>query len=306
MEPSPLIVDLRAVDAARPDPPGEYALQITAALVRVTPHLTVTVLEPGYQGTVPAFGTLLTPAGGTPRPGRRCITALHEVAGLERPLAGLADRFRAAFVLNRSERVLVPSTFAAEALGRHLRAGPAKVQVVLPGVEPAFRRSSREEAARLRRELGLPERYLLAYGDQDLAVRAFAAAHVPSGAGLIDAERLSPTRDQLAPLLSGATGALFCQPRASGAMRALQAMACGTPPVVPADGAFPEVVRDGGLTIPLPTSPSRSGAGLRAWTDAISALYRSDALRTQLSRRGRELAAQLTAERAARAVAGLL
>lgn len=301
-----LIVDLRAVDAARPDPAGEYALQITTALVRVTPHLDVTVLEPGYRGPMPTSGTLLMPAGGTPRPGHRCITAIHDVKGLERPLAGLAGRFRGAFVLNRSERVLVPSTFAADALGRHLRGGPAKVHVVLPGIEPSFKRSSRDEAARVRQELGLPERYLLAYGDQDLAGRAFAAARVPCDAGLIDADRLSPTREQLAPLLSGAGGALFCESRACGAMRALQAMACGTPPVVPDDGAFPEVVRDGGLTIPMAPSPSQGRAGFRAWTDAISALYRSDALRAQLSGRGRDLAQQLTAERAARAVAGLL
>lgn len=301
-----MIVDLRAVDAVRPSPAGDYALQITAALLRVTPHLEVTVLEPGYRGSIPPAGTLLLLAGGTPRPGLRCITAVHELGELERPLLGLADRFRRAFVLSRSERVLVPSTFAAETLVRQLRAEAEKVQVILPGVELDFRRSSREEAARLRRELGLPERYMVAYGDQGLAGRAFAAATVPTGAGLVDGDRLQPTRQQLPPLLSGAVGVLLCQSRAAGAMRALQAMACGAPPVVPDDGAFPEVVRDAGLTIPAQTRGAPVRAGQPAWSEAISALYRSHSLRAQLSGRGRELAAQLTADRAARAVAALL
>jgi len=117
-------------------------------------------------------------------------------------------------------------------------------------------------------------------------------------AGLVDADLLRPTRDQLPALLSGAVGVLFCQSRQGCAMLALQAMACGAPPVVPDDGAFPEVVRDGGLTIT---------AGRPAdWADAISALYRSGALRMQLSGRSRELAAQLSAERAARSIAALL
>ena len=75
-------------------------------------------------------------------------------------------------------------------------------------------------------------------------------------------------------------------------------MACGAPPVVADDGAFPEVVRDGGLTV-------RAG-NLADWSEAISALYRSRPLRMQLSARGRELADGFSAERAARRVLELL
>ena len=67
---------------------------------------------------------------------------------------------------------------------------------------------------------------------------------------------------------------------------------------MPDDGAFPEAVRDAGLTV-------RAG-NLADWSEAISALYRSRPLRVQLSARGREIAAGLTAERAARKVLGLL
>ncbi len=292
-----MIVDLRSVDPVRPDPPGEYALQLVGALVRITPHLDITVLEPGFTGPVPSEGTLLMPAGGRPRPGQRCITAVHEVASL-RP-GRLAARFRAAFAVSRSEIVLAPSTHGAQMLTRYLRADSAKVRVILPGIDAGLARTSREETEQLRRELGLPARYLLAFGDQAQARQAFSAATVPrEQAGLVDADGLNPTREQLPALLSGALGVLFCQHRLSCGMLALQAMACGAPPVVPDDGAFPELVRDAGLTIPA-GSP-------QAWPEAISALYRSAPLRMQLSRRGRELAAELTAERAARSLAALL
>jgi glycosyltransferase involved in cell wall biosynthesis len=75
-------------------------------------------------------------------------------------------------------------------------------------------------------------------------------------------------------------------------------MACGAPPVVPDDGAFPEVVRDGGLTVG-PTD-------LAGWAAAISALFRSTPLRVQLSNQARALATGFSAERAARRILALL
>jgi len=112
------------------------------------------------------------------------------------------------------------------------------------------------------------------------------------------AEDLRLERTRLPALLSGAVGVLLCESLNGCPIRALQAMACGSPPVVPDDGAYPEVVRDAGLTI-------RAGQ-VADWTEAISALYRSLPLRMQLSARGRELADGLSAERAARTVLELL
>ncbi len=290
-----LIVDLRPVDPDRPDPPGEYALQLTAALVRIAVHTEITVLEPGYKGRLPAGDILLQPAGGRPSPGYRCIVAVHDLAHLRSGLLGFGRRFGTAFATSRSAHVLAPSEAVAEGLQSYLRVPPDRVTVVQPGLDADFARAS----AAVRGELDLPDRYLLAFGDGDLARRAWAGATTPKeGAGLILAERLAYSRAQLPALLSGAVGVLLCESLNGCPIRALQAMACGSPPVVPDDGAFPEVVRDGGLTV-------RAG-NLEDWSEAISALYRSRPLTTQLAARGRELAAGLSAERMARRVLELL
>src|SRR5437660_187751 len=80
--PSHLIVDLRTVDAARPDAAGEYALQLTEALAGLAVHHDVTVVEPGFRGSLPAGDVLLLPAGGRPEPGYRCLAWVHDLAPL--------------------------------------------------------------------------------------------------------------------------------------------------------------------------------------------------------------------------------
>jgi hypothetical protein len=294
-----LIVDLRPVDPDWPDPPGEYALQLTGALLRIAVHLEITVLEPGYKGELPAGEVLFQPAGGRPSLRHRTIVAVHDLAHLRSGPLGFSRRFGTAFATNRSERVVAPSEAVAEALVRYLRVAPDRVTVVHPGLEPGFARTSAADAAVVRAEFGLPDRYLLAYGDSELARRAWAAATTPAeGAGLVIAAELPRDRERLPALLSGAVGVLLCESLNGCPIRALQAMACGSPPVVPDDGAFPELVRDSGLTV-------RAGS-LSDWSEAISALYRSRSLRVQLAARGRELATGLSAERAARRVLELL
>ena len=295
----PVLIDIRKVDPVRPDPPGEYALQLTGALLRIAVHLEVTVLEPGYQGPLPAAATLFQPAGGRPSPRHRNIVAVHDLAHLRSGLLGFGRRFATAFATNRSDRVIAPSEAVAEALVRYLRVAPNRLRVVPPGIDATFAQSSPAAAEAVRTELGLPERYLLAFGNGALARRAWAGASTPAdGAGLVLVEELGLERGRLPELLSGAVGVLFCESLNGCPIRALQAMACGSPPVVPDDGAYPEVVRDSGLTV-------RAGE-LGDWSEAISALYRSRPLRQQLSTRARQLAAALTAEEAAKKVLELL
>jgi hypothetical protein len=294
-----LIVDLRPVDPHWPDPPGEYALQLTGALLRIAANLEITVLEPGYEGALPAGEVLFQPAGGRPSPRHRSIVAVHDLIHLRSGPLGFGRRFGTAFATNRSEHVIAPSEAVAEALVRYLRVAPDRVTVIHPGLEPGFARTPAEAAAAVRADFSLPDRYLLAYGDGELARRAWAGASTPAeGAGLVIAAELPRVRERLPALLSGAVGVLLCETLNGCPIRALQAMACGSPPVVPNDGAFPEVVRDAGLTV--------RAAELGDWSEAISALYRSLPLRMQLSNRGRELASELSAERAARTVLGLL
>jgi hypothetical protein len=294
-----LIVDLRPVDPDRPDPPGEYALQLTGALLQIARHADITVLEPGFTGPLPPGDTLFQPAGGRPSPRHRSIVAIHDLAHLHSGLLGFGRRFGSAFATSRSDRVVAPSEAVAEGLIRYLRVAPGRVTIVQPGLEPSFTRTSAADAAALRSELGLPERYLLAYGDGGLARRAWDRATTPTeGAGLVLADQLALGRERLPALLSGAVGVLLCERLNGCPIRAIQAMACGSPPIVADDGAFPEVVRDGGLTVRAVVPAD--------WSEAISALYRSRPLRMQLSARGRELAAGLSAERAARKALELL
>ena len=293
--PSHLIVDLRTVDAVRPDASGEYALDLAEALVDLALHADLTIIEPGFAGPLPAADVLLQPAGGRPEPGYRCLTWIHDLRPLRGGLTAFRARFRSAFAASRSDLVLAPSEAVASALRRYLRVPAARVAVVQPGIGPGRGRTSREAALAAAAAHGLPERYLLAFGDAALARRAWAAATTPAeGAGLVLAGDLRAGREELPAILSGAVGVLLAEPLNGNPMRALQAMACGSPPIVPDDGAFPEVVRDGGLTV-------RAGHP-GDWAEAISALYRSRPLRAQLSAQGRALAAELTAARAARRV----
>ena len=296
--PLTLLIDLSSIDPVRPDAAGEYALQLTGALVRLAAHADVVVLEPGYRGRHPAAEVLLLPAGGRPRPGYRCFTAIHDLPHLAGGFAGFAHRFRAAFATSRSEKVIAPSEFAAAAIETRLRVPRRDIAVILPGLEPDFGRSSRDEAAAVRAEFGLPERYLLSFGDEASAEAAWAGASRPAeGAGLVHHGQLGAEGNRLPALLSGAVGVIL-RGASGNPIRALQAMACGSPPIVGGDGSFPEVVRDAGLTV----SPDRPGD----WSEAISALYRSRPLRAQLSSRARELAGSFSSERAARSVLGLI
>ena len=121
------------------------------------------------------------------------LTAIHELAPLRAGIRGFRRRFGAAFAASRSERVLAPSEAVGEALTRYLRVTADRVAIVRPGLEPGYSRTTREAAEAARTVFGLPQRYLLSFGDAGPAERAWAGATTPSeGAGLVMAERLRP------------------------------------------------------------------------------------------------------------------
>ena len=287
------MIDLRPALAETPG--GEYALHLVAGLGRLELAHSLQVLAPGgSQDAPPAGDVLLLPAGGLPRPGYRVVAAVSDLSHPLSPrrfgiLAAARRGLGVAFRAHRSDRLFAPSRLVAEGLVRYLRARPEAVAVVTPGLEPWFTRTSAATVDDLRAELELPDRYILAWGDPRRAREAFAAAEKPRDAGLVLLEELSSRRERWPALLSGAVGTLLLDRACGCPIFALMAMACGSPPVVTGDGAYPELVRDGGLV-------AADAAELR---DAVAALFRSRALRSMLSTQARRLASSLTAEASA-------
>jgi glycosyltransferase involved in cell wall biosynthesis len=297
-----VVIDLRQSDPARCAPADEYARHLIAGLLEVGRHQ-YTILEPGSRGPLPAADVLLLPAGGTPRPGIRsvtCVPDLNHLLAARRMgvLASVRRGFAVAFTAHRADRLFAPSQYVAHALIRYLRVRKERVHVVPPGVEATFTRTSMAAADALRDELDLGDRYCVASGDRRLAEAAFGGAETPSDARLIHLESLRLPADRLPALLSGAVAVMLTDRACGCPIRALQAMACGSPPIAVADAAYPEVVRDGGLT-PDPDD-------VEEWAGCISAVYRSTALRARLSQRAMQIAGALTARRAALAALPLL
>jgi alpha-1,3-rhamnosyl/mannosyltransferase len=128
------------------------------------------------------------------------------------------------------------------------------------------------------------------------------------GAGEVDGE-LERIRDvrilrpgyapftDLPAIYSGATALLFATFSEGFGLPALEAMACGTPSVVSDRGSLPEVT--GGCALEAdPGDAEAVGAATRR-------LVTDDALRAELSRRGRERAAEFGWDRVAREMVGL-
>jgi hypothetical protein len=297
-----VVIDLRESDPGSCDPADEYARHLTSGLLEVGGHH-YTILEPGSHGPLPAADVLLLPAGGAPRPGIRsvaCVPDLKHLFAARRMgvLASVRRGLAVAFTAHRADRLFAPSRFVADALMRYLRVRREGVQVVPPGVEATFTRTSMAAADALREELDLGDRYCVASGDRWLAEAAFEAAETPSDARLIHLETLRLGPDRLPALLSGAVAVLLTDPACCCPIRALQAMACGSPPIAAADAAYPEVVRDGGLT--------PDAKDVEEWAGCLSAVYRSKALRARLSQRAMQIAGELSARRAALTVLPLL
>lgn len=288
-----VIIDLRP--ALPFTPAGEYALHLTAGLGRLElPHTLEVIAASSSPEALPAGDVLLLPAGGLPRPGYHVVAAVSDLSHLLAPrrlglLAAARRGLGIAFRAHRSDRLFAPSRLVADGLVRYLRARPEAVSVVSPGLEHWFRRTSAATVDDLRTELELPDRYVVAWGDPRRAREAFAAAEKPRDAGLVVLEEASVARERWPALLSGAVGTLLLDRACGCPIFALMAMACGSPPVVAGDAAYPELVRDGGLV----------ASDAAEWRDAIAALFRSRALRSLLSTQARKLAAALTAEASA-------
>jgi len=247
--------------------------------------------------------------------GQRTVTAVLDLGHLvERSgyRAGewLAQNWRVASAARRSDHLLAPSEAVAFGLERYLGTPRRRITVLAPAPRPCFRRPTREEVAELRRELGLPERYFLFVGSRTrrknlgLLAAAWQAA-APSlgpgvdlvlagpGAGGVPGARdlgLVPL-ERLPALLAGAIAWLNPSLYEGAALGALEAMACGTPPIVAGTGAQARAVGTSGLVL----HPHDADE----WAEAIVAMAGHAQLRARLASNALKSAAEVRESRPA-------
>jgi glycosyltransferase involved in cell wall biosynthesis len=245
--------------------------------------------------------------------GQRTVTAVLDLGHLvERSgyRAGqwLAQNWRVASAVRRSDHVLAPSDAVAFGLDRYLRTPADRITVLPPLPRPCFRRPGRDQVAETRRALGLPERYFLFLGSRSrrknlgllaAAWRAAAPALGPDvelvlagpGRGAVPGARdlgVVPL-ERVPGLLAGAIAWLNPSLYEGTAIGAMEAMACGAPPLVAGTGAQARAVGSSGLVL------DPHDAGL--WAEALVAVAGRAELRSRLASSSLKAAAELRESR---------
>jgi len=263
---------------------------------------------------------------------RRCVITIHDLHFLHFPEFMTAASRRhyndqIAWAVRRADAILVSSESTRRDLIALLGVPAAKITVHLLGVDHTrFRPLAADEIRAARARLGLPDTYLLFVGTFEPRknipglLRAYARlrARLPDAPPLVLAGRrgwlddaIYRTADDLQlgeaviwvenpgaadlPALYGGAAALALLSHYEGfGLTALEAMACGTPPVAADRSSIPEVVGDAGLLVD-PDDPD-------AAADALARLLTDSALRADLSARGLARAADFTWQRTAEIV----
>lgn len=275
------------------------------------------------------FDLYHTPEGILPeRVARRHIITVHDVHYLHYPqYMTAASRRYYNDQITRSVRmadgILVSSQATKSDLIKLLNVPSDKIVSHSLGVNEMFRPASKEAIAAVRARYELPADYLLFVGTFEprknlpglFAAYALLREQIPNAPPLVLVGRKGWLMDEIEAAveqhhLQESLRWLENAPRAdlpalySGArllavpshyegfgLTALEAMACGTPPVVSNRASLPEVVGDAGLQVD-PDDPA-------ALADALRALLTDDALHAELRARGLARAATFTWQRTA-------
>ncbi len=200
----------------------------------------------------------------------------------------------------RAQALITVSAFSRSEIATHLGLAPERLQVIANGVDPTFHVPPASELDDFRARRGLPPKYFAAIGStkphKNLRVLQSVAEALPAqlvllaGRGARRALGFSESVLELAPLpdedlvrFYAAAQAVLVPSRYEGfGFPALEAMACGAPVAVANAGALPDVVGEAGLLV-APDDP-------KAWLQTCQQLFRDEALRRDLSARGRERA----------------
>ncbi|MDX1644907.1 MAG: glycosyltransferase family 1 protein [Thermoanaerobaculia bacterium] len=177
-------------------------------------------------------------------------------------------------------RVVTDSEATARDLERYYPECSARLEVIYPGVDPIFRPASPDELAAIRRDLDMPDGYLLYSGtleprkNLDLLLDAWEAAREvapdtlplvltgPAGwsgkAFFRRLESLGPQgvrwlgrleRRRLVEVMQAARWFVYPSIAEGFGLPVAEAMASGVPPIVSSSSSLPEIVGAAGLTI---------------------------------------------------------
>ena len=324
-----IAIDLRAIEPGRPRGPARWARSLAADLPAAGPQHQWISWEPGGAAEPGAIDLVLGLGGGRPRFGPPTWSAVHDVGHLVarggfRPTEWARRNWSAAWTTRQSERLLAPSVVVAQALHTYLRVPEARI-TWLPSVAPAgFQRARRSEVEGLRESLGLGPRWFAAVGtlsrrrNLPLLLAAWRRARADLGPNLelvvagavaepalaravlaAGARQVGYLADpELRSLLSGAIAFLDPTPHAGTSIGALEAMACGAPPVVAAGSAGAEVIGNAGVLV--------DAHDVDSWAAAITHLARSTDERNLMAARGLRAMPDFRAGSAARRLVAAL
>ena len=244
--------------------------------------------------------------------GQRIVTAVLDLGYLfERSgyswWEWLAQNWRVASAVRRSDHLLAPSAAVRFGLERYLRVRPARVTVVEAMPRACFRRTARQDVEAMRERLGLPARYFLFVGSRvrrkNLALLAkawqLAAPALGPDVGLVLAGAgsagVAGARDlgfvpleQLPGLITGAVAWVNPSLYEGSSIGALEALACGAPALVAGTGAQAHAVGDAGLIL----DPHQASQ----WAEAIVTVAGDPAVRGRLGAAALKAAADLSAQ----------
>ena len=262
---------------------------------------------------------------------RRHVSTIHDLHYLHFPQFMTAESRRyyagqIGWTVGRADHILVSSQATRADLVALLGAPEDRITVHMLGVDALFRPSSPEAIQACRARWGLPANYVLFVGTfeprKNIPTLLQAYSHlrrdVPDAPPLVLAGRRgwlsddiqqtvetlalddrviwveNPPRDDLPALYSGAAALVLPSHYEGFGLTALEAMACGTPPVVSDRSSLPEVVGDAGLLVNPDDEDSIA--------DALRRLLTDSALRAALRDAGLARAATFTWRRTAEIV----
>ncbi len=243
-------------------------------------------------------GALLRP------PGPQIVT-LHDVVPLKRRSEYLRTgiRFRMRYLaVERSARVIVPTSVVAAEVSEHVGIDPERIAVIHEAPAPALYERGADEVAAARKRYELPEEYLLWVGGlqtPDPRKRVAALARTPRELPLVLVGKTKPWAhelpdvtltghvpdDHLAAIYSGARALVFPSDDEGFGLPTIEALACGTPVVATDIPVLREVLGERATFVEAGDLEGLLAAGVAAtrpapappawsWADAARATWR--------------------------------